>query len=67
MWHNMLLECYRKQACCVVDIPASMEPAKTALVKNFEGYIICKSLGYQEDDIKRAYEANDSNFLEFYY
>ena len=57
LWHNVQLE---KKACCVADTPEYVEPAESALVENFEGYIICKRLGYQEEDIKRAYEANDS-------
>ena len=35
-------------------------------VERFEGFIICKSLGYQDEVIKKAYLANDSKVLLFF-
>ena len=62
----MLLES-QKTACCVADIQEeSTKVAEPVPVEKLEGYIICKSLEYKEEDIKEAYAANDSKISSFF-
>ena len=42
-----------------------MNVQESVPVENFKGFIFCKSLGYKEETIKKAYKANNSKIYSF--
>ena len=66
--NNLLTLTYRLLILWGFYIAENPEPTETepVPVERLEGFIICKSLGYQDEVIKKAYLANDSKVLLFF-